>query len=126
MQMQQRLPLMSASRRQHLWAACRGGGLISAYSAYSAVALSAIAVSAPLCHDALKLDLGVMAKVDQQPQFEPRRFEIVLHLRPMFVSQLAHRLEFQNDLFMTDEVRLVLGPKRTAFVFQGQGLLRDE
>ena len=56
----------------------------SAYSAYSAVALTrslpAEVVSASLCHDAFDLHFGVMAKVDQQAQFEAGRLEIVFRL----------------------------------------------
>jgi hypothetical protein len=51
-----------------------GRGLFSAYFAYSAVNPSclclrffsyAVGISAPLCHNPLKLDLGIMPKVNQ-------------------------------------------------------------
>ncbi len=50
-------------------------------------------VSATLRHNALKFDLGIVAKVDQQPELEPGCFEVILDLGPMLVSQFAHRFE---------------------------------
>ncbi len=73
-------------------------GRFSAYSAFSAVILSAVTISTPLRHNALKFDLGVMAKVDQQPELKPGCFEVILDLGPVLVSQFAHGLELENDL----------------------------
>ena len=55
------------------------------------LSLAAVAISAALGNDALKLDLGIVTKVAQQTQLKPGGLEVVLHLRPVFVSQLAHR-----------------------------------
>jgi len=91
---------------------------IRMYSAYSVVKTSP--VSPTSSDDALDLDLRKMTKIYQYPQFELRCFEIVLHLGSMFIRQLCHRFEFEDDLLKTNEVRNVGREQRSAFVFQGQ------
>ena len=50
--------------------------------------------------------------------------KIVLHLSPMLVGNLGNRLQFNNDLIVTDEVRYVVLLKRPPFVAQRQWHLR--
>ena len=51
-----------------------------------------------------------MSQVDQQPELQPSRFKVILHLGAMLVGELADRLQFQNDLLVADEVRFVTSP----------------
>lgn len=51
---------------------------------------------------------------------------MVDHLSAVFVCQLLHRLDFQDDLVETQEVRLVLLLQGPAFVFQLQARLLTE
>ena len=67
-----------------------------------------MSVSAFLGHDSFDLGFGIVTKVDQESQPEPRRLEVVLNLSPVLVRDLRYRFEFQDDFVVTDEVRLVL------------------
>jgi len=69
--------------------------------------LAAESVSAPLRYDALKLDLGVVPKVDEQAELEASRLEIILNLGAVLFDQFRHCFELQNDFAITDKVRLI-------------------
>ena len=69
--------------------------------------LAAESVSAPLRYDALKLDLGVVPKVDEQAELEASRLEIILNLGAVLFDQFRHCFKLQNDFAITDKVRLI-------------------
>src|SRR2546425_3575026 len=57
-----------------------------------------MSVSAFLSHDSFELGFGIVAKVDQETQSEPRRLEVVLNLSPVLVGEVRYRFELQDDL----------------------------
>ena len=38
-----------------------------------------------------------MAEIDQHTQLKTGRFEVIMNLRPVLISQLLYSLEFDND-----------------------------
>src|SRR5437867_13062049 len=65
--------------------------------------LAAESVSAPLRYDALKLDFGVVTKVDEQAELEASRLEIILNLGAVLFGQFRHCFELQNDFVITNK-----------------------
>lgn len=70
--------------------------------------------------DAFVFDFGVVAKVDQQSDSIAGRFQVIVDLCPMRVSQFRDRLDFENDFFKTDEIRDVPLLENTSLVTQLQ------
>jgi len=67
-----------------------------------------------------------MAEVDEQTKPEAGGFEVVVDLCPVFIGQLGDRLQFKDDLIVTDEVRFVLRPQAHALVLELQWHLGHE
>ena len=57
-----------------------------------------------LTDDSLILQLWVMAKIDNDAEAISRRFQIVVNLGAMLVSDLLDCLKFQNDFAIADGV----------------------
>jgi len=83
-------------------------------------------VAAAGVDDSLDLEFRVVTEVDEQSKLDFRRFEIVLHLGSVLIRQVLHGLEFEDDLLVADEVRLVSSSQRSGLVVECQRLLRDE
>jgi hypothetical protein len=64
-----------------------------------------------------------MAEIDEQTQLKPRAIQIIEQLRTVFVDQLGHRLDLNDDLVETDIIRLVLLLQFLSLILQGQHLL---
>ncbi len=67
-----------------------------------------------------------MPEVDEQAERQAGRLEVVLYLGAVLVRQFLHGLEFEDDLFLAHEVRLVPRSQRPALVVQGQRFLGHE
>src|SRR5271157_1278641 len=59
-----------------------------------------------------------MAKIDQESEPKSRAPQIVVNLGAMFVAQLRHRFDFEDDLPEAHEVRLVPMFQRPIFISQ--------
>jgi hypothetical protein len=79
-----------------------------------------------LYYNPVELETGVMAEVYQQANAMVTETEIVLELCPVFGSQLAGGFEFEDYLFVTNQIRLVLMLKRSAFVCHAECWLGNE
>lgn len=77
-----------------------------------------------LC-DALVLQFGVMAKVDQNPKFKPAGFQIIENLRAMLVSKFGDGLEFDDYFVVADKIREIFLSENSTSIFKGQSRLRD-
>ena len=67
-----------------------------------------MSVSTFLGNDSFDLGFRIVTKVDQESKAEPRCLEVVLNLSPVLLGEFRYRFEFQDDLLVTDEIRLVL------------------
>jgi hypothetical protein len=74
--------------------------------------------------DPLNLDFGVMAEVDQEAELEVGRAEIVEDLSLVLFGKIFGRLEFDDDLAITDEIRNVAMLQRRPFVAEKEIVLR--
>jgi len=75
-------------------------------------------------HNTFHLGLRVMSEVYQQPQFQARRLEVILHLRTVFIRKIRHCFQFKNDFVKANEIRLISCAERAALVFQCERFLR--
>src|SRR5204862_4689544 len=100
----------------------------SPYFAWLAVPQTSlhVSVSAFLGHDSFNLSFRIVTKIYKEPQLESRCFEVILNLGAVLVCEFCYRFEFQHDLVVTNEVRLVLRTQETAFVFQREWFLWNE
>src|SRR6478736_413473 len=64
------------------------------------------------------LNQRIMTEVDQQADPKPCRSQIVVHLSSMFIRELRHRLDLQNDFIKTEKVWLVDLSEFTPFILQ--------
>lgn len=65
-----------------------------------------------------------MPEIHEQAEPVAGGVEIIEHLGTMLIRQRRHRLDLQDDLLETDEIRLKSLTKRPAFVAQWQMRLR--
>lgn len=59
-----------------------------------------------------------MAKVYEQTNPMPCRFQIIVNLRPVFIGQFLHRLQIHYQLMEANEVGLKFRPQLLALVFE--------
>src|SRR5271157_2375098 len=77
-------------------------------------------------NDSFIFQKRVVTKIDQESQPESRVPQIVVNLGAMFVAQLRHRFDFEDDLPEANEVRLVPMFQRPIFISQYKLSLRSE
>jgi hypothetical protein len=65
-------------------------------------------------------ELWVVAEIDQQTELEARRAEVIQQLRPMLVGEGRDCFDFNDDLIVADEVRLIDLPESSAAIAQMQ------
>src|ERR1700674_5699514 len=68
--------------------------------------------------DPLVVQLGVIAEVHEQAEAEAGGFQIVEHLGAVLPAELRYGLDFQDDLVVTNEIRLEVLFQRFSFVRQ--------
>src|SRR5262249_15580250 len=76
--------------------------------------------------DALVLELGIVAEVQEQSEAEPGGLQGVVGLGAMVRDEVRHGLDFHDDLGETEKVRLEPGLELSVLVEQDQLLLRLE
>lgn len=57
-----------------------------------------------LIRPAFDCHLGIGAEVDEEPEFATRKFEVIVDLCEVFVSQLIHNLKLYDDLAVTPQI----------------------
>ena len=77
-----------------------------------------------LANNAFVLQLLFTTKVDQQSESKTGRFQVIVYLCPVFLVQVRDRLEFDNDLIITDKVRLERLYQTSALILSYQLRLR--
>ncbi len=60
-----------------------------------------------LANDSLIFESGIVAKINQEAEFHVARFQIIMQLRAMVISEFRCGFEFHDDLFKADKVRHV-------------------
>ena len=83
-------------------------------------------LSAFLLHDSFDFGFRVVPEVDQQAQLKAGRLEVIVDLRPVFISQFLQRFEFHDDALVADEVWFVGLRQSLSLVLQNQILLRNK
>ena len=74
--------------------------------------------------DSLPLQVRVVTKIYQQPELHPRCFEVVEHLGTMLVGEFLDRLQLDDDLIVTYQIRNVGVAQGLPAVGKGQLSLR--
>ena len=77
-------------------------------------------------HKPFVFQAGVMAEVDEQPHLDAGGAQVVHELGPMLIGQGGDRLDFDDDLAQTEEVRPVGLAQRPALIAQANFLLGQE
>jgi hypothetical protein len=79
-----------------------------------------------LANDSLVLELGIVAKVDEEAEAEAGGLEVIMDLGAVPVGELGNGLDFEDDLVETDEVGLVGLLQEPSLIPQLQISLRVE
>src|SRR5271157_5651448 len=77
-------------------------------------------------NDSFIFQKRVATRIDQESQPESRAPQIVMNLGAMFVAELRHRFDFEDDLPEAHEVRLIAMFQRPIFISQYKLSLRSE
>src|SRR5271157_2337289 len=77
-------------------------------------------------NDSFIFQKRVATRIDQESQPESRAPQIVMNLGAMFVAELRHRFDFEDDLPEAHEVRLIAMFQRPIFISQYKLSLRSQ